>query len=82
MSCLIRCKKIYEAKHEIVRILMKTKKREQIVNQYEDELRRMDSQQAKNYYEVLLKISCRLFNHIDRLRVDNPMLNRPFVYDG
>ena len=28
MNILIRCKKIYEAKHEIVRILVKTKKRE------------------------------------------------------
>jgi hypothetical protein len=28
MSILIRCKRIFEAKHEIIRILVKTKKRE------------------------------------------------------
>ena len=38
MSILIRCKKIYEAKHEIVRILIKTKKREQILNKFEGEM--------------------------------------------
>jgi hypothetical protein len=42
----------------------------------------MNIHAAKNYYNGLVRLSCRLFNQIDRLRVDTPMLNRPFVYGG
>lgn len=29
---------------------------------------------------MLLKISCRIFNQIESLRVDNHLLNRPFIF--
>lgn len=81
IKTLIRCKKMYEAKQEIVRILYKAKKRDALMGQLDSEFRHCSEVRAKGYYYILLKLSCRMFNQIERLRVDNPMLNRPFVYD-
>jgi len=73
---------MYEAKHELVRILLKSKRRENLLNQLDEELNTINSNVAKSYYFTLLKISCRIFNQISQLRNDNPMLNRPFIYQG
>lgn len=51
------------------------------MGQLDSEFRHCSEVRAKGYYYILLKLSCRMFNQIERLRVDNPMLNRPFVYD-
>lgn len=37
---------------------------------------------AKQYYFTLLKISCKIYNMVQMLRIDHPMLNRPFIYQG
>lgn len=80
---LTRCKKMYEAKHELVRILVKAKKRDNLLNLMDKEMgSEMNDVMAKQYYFTLLKISCRIYNQVQRLRVDHPMLNRPFIYQG
>ena len=33
-------------------------------------------------YKKMLKVSWSIFNTIEHLRLDHPMLNRPFVYGG
>ena len=58
------------------------KKREALLNKFEDELGNISTQEAKATYFIILKLSFRLYNMVDRLRVDNPMLNRPFIYNG
>jgi hypothetical protein len=39
----------------------------------------MTLEEGATVYDSMLKLSFRLFNQIDRLRVDNPLLNRPFI---
>jgi hypothetical protein len=72
---------MYEVKHLVVRILVKTKKRENMLNQFEYELDEVSPLQAKDYYLQLLKMSTRIYNQIEHLRNDNPLLNRPFVFN-
>jgi len=62
--------------------LVKTRKRENLLNQFEDELDELSDVRAKGYYFIILKQSCRIYNQIERLRVDNPLLNRPFIFMG
>ena len=62
IKLLLRCEKMYDAKQEIVRILVKIKKREQLMEQFEDELEDCSELRAKGYYYILLKLSCRIFN--------------------
>ena len=78
---LFRCKKLYEVKHLIVRILVKTKKRENMLNQFEYELDEISPLHAKDYYYQILKMSCRIYNQVEHLRKDNPLLNRPFIFN-
>ena len=49
--------------------------------QFEGEFKECSDIRAKGYYYIILKLSCRIFNQIERLRVDNPLLNRPFIYN-
>jgi len=51
------------------------------MKQFEDEVDDCTAIRAKGYYYIVLKLSCRIYNQIERLRVDNPMLNRPFIYN-
>jgi len=81
IKALIRCEKMYDAKQEIVRILVKIKKREQLMNQFDEEVEKCTDIRAKGYYFIILKLSTRIHNQIERLRVDNPMLNRPFIFN-
>ena len=62
MKLLHRCKRLYEVKHEIVRILVKNRKRENALNQFEYELEHVSDVKAKEYYHLILKMSCRIFN--------------------
>ena len=39
-------------------------------------------EEIKEEYSKILKMSCKLFIQVERMRVDNPMLNRPFMYNG
>ena len=80
LKILVRCSKMYEAKQEVVRILAKVKKRENLIKQFEAEVEEASETRAKGYYYVLLKLSTKLHNQVERLKVDNPMLHRPFVY--
>lgn len=80
LKILVRCAKMYEAKQEVVRILAKVKKREKLIAQFESEVAEASETRAKGYYYVLLKLSTKLHNQVERLKVDNPMLHRPFVY--
>ena len=57
-------------------------KREYLLNTLEDQLKELTWQEAKMTYFMILKQSFRLYNFIVRLRVDNAMLNRPFIYKG
>ena len=72
---------MYEAKQEVVRILVKIKKRESLMTQFDDEIDDCTEIRAKGYYYIILKLSTRIYNQIERLKVDNPMLNRPFIYN-
>ena len=81
VKILLRCKQYYESKYEIVRILVKAKQREHLLNKFEKDLDSIDSTKAKEYYISLLKDSRLLYNKIERLKVDNPMLNRPFFFN-
>ena len=81
IKILFRCKKMYEVKHQIVRILVKTKKRENMLNQFEYELDEIEALRAKDYYYQILKMSCRVYNQIEHLRNDNPLINRPFIFN-
>ena len=80
LKLLIRCQRMHEAKEEVVRILLRVNKREELMRQFGAELWNCSEDQAKGYYFMVLKFSHKLFNQIERLRVDHPMLNRPFVY--
>ena len=53
-----------------------------MLNNLEDEWDNISAEEAKAAYFLLLKVAFRIFCQVDRLRVDNPMLNRPFVYNG
>jgi hypothetical protein len=81
VKILLRCRQYYESKYEIVRILVKAKQREHLLNKFEKDLDSIDSTKAKEYYISLLKDSRLLYNKIERLKVDNPMLNRPFFFN-
>ena len=60
---MVRCKKSYEAKYELVRIMVKAKKRENLLNLMDEELEGdMTDGAAKQFYFTLLKISCRIYN--------------------
>lgn len=39
-------------------------------------------ERARDQYFQVLKSSWRIFTHIEQLRGDHPMLNRPFMFDG
>ena len=60
IKALIRCEKMFDAKQEIVRILVKIKKREQLMNQFEDEVDKCTDTRAKGYYFIILKLSTRI----------------------
>ena len=81
LKYLLRCRNMHEAKHQIVKILLKIKQREAMLNHLEDTLDRMSPEEAKATYFILLKVSFRIYGSIERLRVDNPMLNRPFFFN-
>lgn len=82
IKCLLRCRKLHDARQDIVKILIRTKQREAMLNNLEDEWDNISAEEAKAAYFLLLKVAFRIFCQVDRLRVDNPMLNRPFVYNG
>jgi len=46
IKILLRCKQYYDSKHEVVRILVKLKKRENLLNQFEEEIDVMDAERA------------------------------------
>ena len=50
IKILLRCQQYYDSKHEVVRILVKFKKRENLLNQFEEELDVMDAERAKAFY--------------------------------
>lgn len=81
MKLLIRCQRMHEAKEEIVRILLRVNKRRQLWDQFATEIVTCSEKRAKGYYFVLLKMSHQLFGQVERLRVDHPMLNRPFMFN-
>jgi len=82
LKALLRCRNLFEAKHEVAKILVAVRKREALLNNFEAELYSLSAQEAKTTYFALLKLGFRVWNQIDRLRVDNPLLNRPFVLGG
>lgn len=45
-----------------------------------EELKSCSQIRAKGYYYVILKLSQKTHTWIERLRVDYPLLNRPFIY--
>ena len=53
-----------------------------MLNELENALDHMSADEAKAAYFLLLKVSLRIFGQITRLRVDNPMLNRPFIHNN
>jgi hypothetical protein len=61
---LLRCRNFFEAKYEIVRILVKATKRDNLINQFEQQMQDgiLEASKAKNYYQIILKLSCRIFN--------------------
>ena len=69
-------------KDEIIKILVFVNKRELLLDVLEDELENIAWNEAKTVYLEIVKISFRTYNQIEKLRVDNPMLNRPFVFNG
>ena len=70
-----------EAKDEIIKILVFVNKRELLLNVLEDEIDNIAWNEAKTVYLEIVKISFRTYNQIEKLRVDNPMLNRPFIFN-
>lgn len=71
---------MHDAKEDVIRILLRVKKREELLGQLDDELLSCTELRAKGYYFVLLKLSCKLFNLMEALKVNHPMMNRPFMY--
>ena len=82
MSIMIRLKKTYDATQSIAQILLKINKIENMKSQLKKEFKTASKIRNKGYYFVILKLSCRIFNLIERLRVDFPLLNRPFIYNN
>ena len=82
IKMLLRCQKMYEAKHETCKILVRAKAREEQMNSFLDTLAQSQPDEVKESYNSILKLSCKLHNQVERMRVDNPMLNRPFMYNG
>ena len=62
IKVLIRCMKMYDAYNEIVRILIKVKKRKQLIRQFQEEMEHATDTRAKGYYFIILKLSTRIFN--------------------
>lgn len=72
---------MHEAKEEIVRILVRVSKRDKLLTRLNWEIMNVCSEKtAQALYFLLLKIAYQLFNQIERLRVDHPLLNRPFIF--
>jgi len=82
LKSLLRCRNMFEAKHEVAKILFAMRKREALLNEFEAELFALSPQDAKDTYYTLLKLGFRIWNQVERLRVDNPLLNRPFIVNG
>ena len=47
-----------------------------------DQLHDMPAEEARDNYLAVLKLSCKLYHQVESLRVDNPLLNRPFMYNS
>lgn len=79
IKCLLRCEKLYEAREAIIRVLTTLNKHNVLSKLLEVELNHLCLDEAAAGYDTLLKLSFKLFNQVDRIRVDNPLLNRPFI---
>lgn len=53
---------MYEAKHEVVRILLKEKKREGLIAQLEKDHDDLPAEDIREYYHIILKMAWRTFN--------------------
>ena len=80
IKLLLRCQKMYDALHDINRILNKILLWDYFVDQFENEC--VNYEQISYEYKKFVKLGVRIYNSIETLRVDHPMLNRPFVYNG
>lgn len=76
---LARVKKLYEARHVVTKILIRIRQRAALLKEYNDI---MTADEARKFYRSLLGQSARLHGLIERMRSDNPLLQRPFVYEG
>ena len=46
-----------------------------------EKIEELPEDKAVGFYMVVLKLSCKMYNQIEKLKEDNPMLNRPFIYN-
>ena len=65
-----------------MKILMRAKNREELKAIFREGLVDMDADEVHDHYQSLLKTSCKMYNQIETLRADNPLLNRPFMFQG
>ena len=80
IKLLLRCEKMYDAKHDIVKILNKIMLWDYFVDQIENDCIPYESIEYE--YKKFVKLGTRIYNSIETLRVDHPMLNRPFIFNG
>ena len=80
LKVLVRLKKTYEAVERVSKVIMLVQRREQLVGSFMEQEVLADGHRVRALYTIILKLSQKIHLLIARLRVDHPLLNRPFVY--
>lgn len=70
---LTRIKKLYEARHVVVKILIRIRQRSALLKEF-DAAQMMTASEGCKFYRTLLAHSSRIHGMIERLRSDNPLL--------
>ena len=73
---LLRSKRMFDARQDVVKILRLVYKREALILKFES----MDSGEVVSCYNLLLDISVKIFNSISLLQDEHKILRRPFVF--
>lgn len=80
LKLLLRCKRMFEAKQDVTRILKLIAKREQLADTTLKN-KAMNKEQLIAYYDILLSLSAKIYQYIIRLQNEFRVLKRPFVFN-
>ncbi|CDW84652.1 UNKNOWN [Stylonychia lemnae] len=79
IKVLLRCKKIFEVRSDIIRILKSIGRRDKIKSQIKRLISDVD--QVKSQYENLIIISSRMYSDIKMIQTEHRNFRRPFIFN-